>query len=385
MGKRRPKDNALVAYERTRRVWIYEIIDLETNTPIYVGRSKDMNRRVSQHASQGSECQMLKGRLNLVDWLLKDAMRVVPELPNGVPAYRACEFESFFIIDRKTLFNPPECTHGCNLKHGDRVSGVNLEAIRREIETGFVWPEPEVPEVVVACRAAQAVLADLVDLAADEEPQLCTALTAATIRLHEEERRLLTPTTVAKALALSYKTGSQIEEVDRNDFIRDLNHLRDVVQDQKTPDTCMLQLLRWQVACAKPAGAEWTMLREVAALTLLSISKTLAMREEEIMPKSQTAKDLIQVRNWVFGHSKLRPSTSATKRKDSTDAEEVEEQMAALLKKWKKSTKAQADLKEADFLFRDVEWWDDYAHQDPHEKREKRIAETRKKFAMGWG
>lgn len=355
------RDCKMMAYDKNQRIWIYEVVDQETGAPIYVGRTNDLLKRGGQHERKSSACKMLRARLSLVDWLLRDAMRIVPELPNGVPASRACEFEAYFIIQRKTLFHPPEQVHGCNLRHGDHVSTINIDAIKEEVERGFEWPEVVTPEVVVTCKAVQAALSDLTDIAGDIEPELSTALTVATKRLHQEERRLVPLVHVAESLASSYEIGSKIAEVDRVLFVRDLNRIRDMIHDQDEPDSKMLQLLRSEVCFAKPDGEKWTMSREVAALKLKSLAKTLAMRHEEKMQKTETTLKLMRARDWVFHNGMARPSVR--KKRPLSAVVKEEEDAAIILRDWKMGTGTTLKMEsrqEADFLFRDVDWWRDF-------------------------
>lgn len=208
----RKADTKIVAYKPGQRVWIYEIIDPDTGNAIYVGRTVDLVRRGAEHERKTSKCRQLRERLKLVWWKLPGNVRVVPELPNGVPSERADDFEGYFITQRKTLFDPsdPVRMNGCNLKNGDHITVERYEAAKAEVEAGFEWPQ--VPLDVVEARAKESVLESLVDDFGGEGDDddadaqgLCMALAVATMTRKQVERIHMSPLAIAEQLADEYE------------------------------------------------------------------------------------------------------------------------------------------------------------------------------------
>lgn len=231
----------IIEYRKNQRTWIYEAVDPQTGRTFYVGRTIDVLRRGAEHDRKSSSCKQLREYLRLNDFKFHDVVRIVPELSNGVPSSRAAEFEAFFIIQRKTLYDPETRPDGCNLRHGDNVTALDYQAIKEEIEDGFEWEfDDEVPDNVLHAKANEAVLQACVDDLGDEaarlDPELCTALTAATMIRKQVERLHMSPVLLSEILAEEYEDMCSFKEIDRSVFEVDINSLRDRLNAEAVPD-----------------------------------------------------------------------------------------------------------------------------------------------------
>ena len=102
-------------------VYVYEAINPVTKATFFVGRTGDLDRRPS---SGGFEHLFLK---QLREWLATkafgDVLRPVPELPNGCEYADARELESYFIYQRRAIYNPITNPSGCNWGYDDETGG----------------------------------------------------------------------------------------------------------------------------------------------------------------------------------------------------------------------------------------------------------------------
>jgi hypothetical protein len=371
--KTRKSQFKLMAFNRNQRIWIYEAVDPETGRTFYVGRTIDMLRRGVQHDRNSSACKQLRAFLILKNFKFGDVVRVVPELPNGVPASRAAEFEAYFINQRDTIYHPERRPDGCNLRQGDNVTSMDYQAIKQEIEDGFEWghedeeEEKDVPEDVINAIMKEAVLeacvADLGDQVENLDPDLCMKLTAATMERKHLERLHMSSVLVAELLAAEYEQMPNFKEVDRSIFERDLNVVRDRLNAEAVPDEKMLGLVRAIALFGKSEGAEWEMRAHVAVHAFKMLAGALETREEARMPDNTVIQNMKLVRNWVADNGGKKPSPNALKRKNGSGTLE-EQSRGTFLTHWKsfkgKSTFKQANKAECNFLMRKYDWWKDF-------------------------
>lgn len=363
----RKRDSKIVKFAPHQRVWIYEAIDPETERAFYVGRTLDVLRRGAEHDRKSDTCKQLRALLQLKSYKFRDCVRVVPELPFGVPASRAAEFEAFFIIERKTLYDPsdPERALVCNLKHGDHVAELDYTAVEKEVAKGYKWPEmhePEEPTPVMEARMREAIAEDLVDIAGDLDPDLCTALAVATTERKQAERRHMSPLAIAEELADEYEAKSKYEEVDRTLFESNLNSIRDRLKAEDVQDDKMLSLLNAIAIFGKSEGAAWTMRAHVAGNMLRGLAGAFETREEARLPDTTVVKNIIKVRNWVAENDGKRPSRHALKRKGILGSLGTSEEYShgKFLDHWKGRQHNQADKPACDFIMRHVAWWSEF-------------------------
>lgn len=346
--------NKILKYDPWQRTWIYEIIDPHTNRPIYVGRTNDVARRGAEHDRKGSPLLKEYHRLNNIR--LRDCVRVVPKLPNGVPASRSAEFEAYFIVQRDTLYHPTRRPDGCNQKHGDFVVALDYKAIEAEIATGFEWPE--VPVDVVESRAKVAVFGELVAVFGDSQPDLKLALYEATVEQKTRERAYLTPLAISEQLAEEYEKIAIYEEIDRTAFERDINTIRDRLNNEDVTDDKMLSLVRAIAMFGKSEGAEWQMRAHVGANAFKVLAGALETREEARLPDTTVVKNMKNLRDWIVGNGGKKPSSQALRRKNNNGTAK-EESFGSFLYDWKTKHK-KPDRSACDFLMRHVVWWKNF-------------------------
>ena len=140
---------------------IYIIYSPITSKIVYVGQTYNTEERVKGHLANNSGCTMLAKRIK--EWAKKgyafDAtkhLKLVPELPKGVPASRANEFECFFIAEHRTVFHPMDTPECCNQTIGNHASTVNFDNCRIDLTNDTVFPKCD--DHTFAADAAKASL-----------------------------------------------------------------------------------------------------------------------------------------------------------------------------------------------------------------------------------
>ena len=166
---RRKKRKGTVKVESDTSI-IYKLIYLPTGKCVYVGRTKDPDRRLSQHASKGSKCR-----------LVCNAFRKYGRKSFGLEPILRCHLddadtnESFWIIQCKTMY--PE---GYNLRHG-RAAGEEQESSSSALIpvcTGVV-PFDGFSDEANACAEGWADVAEIardVEIDSNNADELCRNL-----------------------------------------------------------------------------------------------------------------------------------------------------------------------------------------------------------------
>ena len=114
--KKKPRHTTGAPYEEDGLVTIYKIVYLPEDRAVYTGRTKDMHRRMQQHASVSSGCR-----------LVRNAMRRHGRKSFAVEPIMWCHSEdadaneSFWIIENQTMH-----PRGYNLRHGS-MAGAESE------------------------------------------------------------------------------------------------------------------------------------------------------------------------------------------------------------------------------------------------------------------
>ena len=309
-AKKKKESTALVEYDRMSRVWIYQIIDPETKKVIYIGRTKDLRNRVQQHDQTKSACKQLKEYIRLHNFKVKGNIFVVPELPEGVPHYRAAEFEGVFIIKRKTLYDPETRPDGCNLKHGDNITGVDVDALWAEVEGGYKWPEtsksPSSAAELLQAEGEVAILEDMVENVGDVAPSLSDDLRLAKSNLQAIQRKGLGLTEFCEAVASDYEAKPMYEVVDNNHVLQDLNSFTDRLLAEEPRDDYLLHVVKDKRTALHPdkkvvMNAGWV------ALEFRALSMAFERREVERMEKTTAVKNMLEVRAWSYAHDQTMP------------------------------------------------------------------------------
>ena len=231
----------MVNYDEAQVGWVYEAIYPENwwtkscgvvGRSFYLGQTVDVVRRAGQHDRNASP--KLAEMLKLAGVKMADVVRLVPELPNGVPALRMNELEGFFIIKRKTLYDPsdPSRHYVCNQNHAAHVVDITPDrysALEAEVETGVAMELPEYwQRAVAAARAKEAMFVDIKELAEemDDPEQLeaaCTALEVATVERENAESLEPGALGAAKREFAKYEVMVPHAKVERNALAASLN------------------------------------------------------------------------------------------------------------------------------------------------------------------
>lgn len=376
----------LMVYDPKQRTWIYEAVHPVTKKAFYVGRTIDVLRRGAEHDRDSSACRLLRVFLNLNNFKFRDCVRIVPELPNGVPASRAAEFEAFFILQRDTIYHPERRPDGCNLRHGDHVASLDYQAIKAEIAEGFKWDD--VPADVIEARGREAMFEACVEEVGDAEPELSEALSLAIIERKRVERLHMSVVLLAETLAEEYEGISPYQEIDRSQFTTNVNALRDRVNAEAVPDDKMLSLVKSIAFFGKPEGAEWEMRANVAVHLLRALAKSLETREEAKMPDTLAIRNMKLVRTWTVENGGKKPSVDALRKKKSVGTAE-EATMGFFLRNWKafrdKGAYKQANKVECDFLMRHVDWWETFVNGSKTEKGADLTSKVNSMLKQGYG
>ena len=412
-------DTKIVLFDTSQRHFIYMIVNPETGRVIYIGRTIDLVRRGAEHNRKSSACKQLRATLELATtgWKLSDpgVLQIVPELPFGVPGDKAQDFESYFICEYDTLYHPVRNITGCNLKHGDNVTNADFEALKRELEEGVHSKPPkdekEASLNLMKSIANESMLADIVEEVGDMDAELSTALTQATMTRIQLERACKAPLNLAVELAKSYESKSPYEEVDREEFQRDLNQLRDKLTAEEQVDAEMLSALRAISLFGKSnASKQWEMRANVAASAFRMAVGAIQAQEEAKLDKANVViQKMLDVRGWTVDNGGMKkPVAQASSRQkkktvnvqDEKEEEEEEERsriealkvetsLGSFLDHWKATTryggcKRPFEL-ECNVIMLNVAWWAEYSNPQTKEEKTREVSiHTNKALVNGF-
>jgi hypothetical protein len=353
---KKKKSTAIVEYDRMSRVWIYQIIDPETKKVIYIGRTKNMQNRVQQHDQDSSACKQLREYIRLHNFTVKGNIFVVPELPEGVPFYRAAEFEGVFIEQRGTIYNSFSNRDGCNLRCGDNITSVDTHALWAEVQAGYKWPEtsngPPSSAELLQAESEVAILEDMVEAVGDVEPTLSDDLRLAKSNLEHLQRTQLGVTELCEAFAADYETLPRDEVVDRAVVIVGMNLIKQKLEAEEERDEPMLALIRAEHLFLKDTESRaWNMSAGMCVHTFQRLAMALESREIERMEKTVAVKKMLEVRAWSYAHDQKLPKANDSKKKKKT---EVEKSLGQFLDKLKSGKQYQGSDAECAFLMRNL-------------------------------
>jgi hypothetical protein len=324
---------------------------------------------------------LLKQLLSNAYFDISNHVRLVPELPNGVPSLRADEFEGYFIMKRETLYDAskPSRHFVGNQKHADYVAELTperYEELAEEIEQGVTMELPQRwCEEIEKARAREQMYADLVNLFTedDEDDSLSLkhhlnsvekALTISRADRIELEEAMMPIVELVELRQREYEAMPYYRPVVKEDFVRVINSIVTKVGND-AEDEGVRRTLRSMRLMAKPVsegGSSFDFPASAAATFLKGIAQILEAREVSKMPKSTAVNYILRVRDWTFNNDMKQPSHTALTRSNPGTREEA--QRGHYLQDWKARHrgKDQVDDKHTDFLMRNVLWWTKYAH-----------------------
>ena len=384
----------MVNYDESQVTYIYELFYPDSKyyrelglagKVFYIGKTIDVLRRAAQHEARLSP--LLKQLLSNAYFEISDHVRLVPELPNGVPSLRADEFEGYFIIKRETLYDPskPGRFYVGNQKHADHVAELTperYEELTEEIEQGVTMELPQRwCEEIEKARAREQMYADLVNLFTedDEDDSLPLkhhlnsvekALTISRADRLKLEEDMMPIVELVELRQREYEAMPYYQPIAKEDFVRVINSIVAKVGND-AEDEGVRRTLRSMRLMAKPVsegGTNFDFPASAAATSLKVIAQILEAREVCKMPKSTAVNSILRVRDWTFNNDMKQPSQQALTRSNPGTREE--EQRGGDLRSWKAKHrgKDEVDDKHADFLMRNVWWWPKFAHTTKSER-----------------
>jgi hypothetical protein len=332
------------------------ILDRGTGKVLYIGQSIHMARRFSQHLSriraQAEDSCLSKYCTRRQRSIKSLEIKPVPGLPDGVAHVHADAFEAYFISKYGTLFDMLTNPDGCNLTVGNKAYRVDKDEIERQLEAGYVWPEPARAQVASLqaasaklkdARLQEAVLSDL-DARANTDPEhpiegLAEALGEARLVLGRMEGDGLYEH-VRDALLPKYEAMPAYAEVPRSEVVAALNSVSDRAKDA---DEELAKAIRWHAKALLLDHWRDVPLTANEAVHMLHVVRGLVGRfaETKLDLTSTNMQHWVAIRKWSAQHGGKTPSKEATKRKlalNETYADLVEEaRLGRVINQWKSS------------------------------------------------
>jgi len=372
VGKKANKDaTAIAIFDPKKPFFVYEIFrpDLDNKT-VYVGRTDNVKRRSGQHVLASSPCKLVNELRKLLNVkTFRGIIKLVSELPEGVPASRIVEMEAYFIMERRAVYHARDNEYGCNAKNGDKVHEITptrYNEIEAELSAGFEWPvdsgvRNDVPVEVAKARGMEVVFEGLVEEAESmgEDDEFVQALRSdmalVTVDRETTERLLLSARQVARDLADKYKTAG-LDAIDREQFTKELNLLKEKI-DADGEDEVINGIVNSVLLAAKPQRMV-DMSSNAAYHGVSMVAEMLATREEErLMWTNETVKKrMFGVRAWSRRNGMQKP----VQKKDGSE----ENTLSMFLAHWKSSNAKEyggrcVDLTQALVVMRDFAWFKD--------------------------
>ena len=365
---------ALVTFDDTKPITIYECIDPDTNIVFYVGRTVDLHRRAGEHDRSKYK---IREFLKLKNYRFREVVRPVPELPHGCHASDAPELESYFIFERKSLYDPVNNPLGCNARLGDHATEMSPQRFAELTEmfatTGYQWPEEEcappeaVSEDLASARGVETVIGELLeDARTDGDEEAVEALEAhfalAKVERFAIEKAYYSVRGFAELVLRGYK-DTYVDAVDLHTLSSELNAVKDKLKDD--PEYEDLAGVINAMGHVASLDKNRTVSSTAAAAGLEMVIAIIATREEEHLTWTKTGTtgrhppygvrdNIYAVRQWTKSNGMKKPSLKGAA---------TEKSLGYFLTDWKApSAKTYGgectDLKSCDVVMRDVPWWD---------------------------
>jgi hypothetical protein len=350
--------SALSTFVATVAVFVYEAIDPVTKLAFYVGRTGNLDRRARQH--QRRCMKKIRELMKLKDFKFKDVQRRVPELPHGCAADDAQEMEAYFIFERKVVYDPETCPHGCNSRigdHGTELTPTRFAELKQLFATaGYEFPVEE-PQALRDARAEYAIAGEFVAMANavndDESVKVFTECTALAKRalLNAERVHLGLRAFVERVLADYDK--KYVDAVDQQTLQTAFNMIKDKMEEDKAFEDLTRVVTSMSLVCKPKKGVDVS--SEAAASFLVGILAMIGSREEATLEWTNRTveKNIKAVRTWTRAHGMKKPV--------DVNRGKYEQTLANFLKTWKSDNDNYGgkctDLQNCRVVMRGVDWF----------------------------
>ena len=274
------------------------------------------------------------------------------ELPDGVPECRADAFEAAGIRKYRTVPTDAD-PHGLNSSAGNNIAKHDMDAVRKELDEGYVWPTGSsalvlAPELAAATRTVE-IFESVHALIGDLDPNLHRELEVAQTEKAKLERlaTATSPFALARSYREDYAEKTDGAEVDRDRVFNELKAVADM--DKKDEDMQSEYRVVWCRLAhsdrfkdvplnARQAATAFTAAEEYCGLKL---ERSLIEKhaDPEYQPKQgqppNHVEDALRLRAWMAEHGGRMPAQGATSNKDADDGASVEEQLGKKMNNWK--------------------------------------------------
>ena len=357
-----PPSTALMKRTTVRPVFIYEAIDPVTKLAFYVGRTCDMDRRAREH--QKRCMKKVRELMKLKNFRFRDAMRRVPELPNGCAPEHAQELEGYFIWQRNTEYHVIHSPWGCNLKPGDHCSKLTPERFA-ELKAmfageGYQFSLVKEPKDLRDARAEYEIVGDFVAMAEEvgdeecvEELNKCRVLAKSAL-LNAERIHLGLRGFVERVLA-DYE-DKYVDAVDQGTLQTALNLIKDKMGEDAAYTDLQRIVSSISLVCKEKEGVDVS--SEAAANGLKMVLAMIGSREEATMAwtHKHVEVNIKAVRTWTKSHGMQKPTT--------TSIDKEEQRLGSFLAQWKKDNRNYGgkctDLTNCRVVMRGIQWFEDF-------------------------
>ena len=358
---------AVVLFDATKPITIYEGVDPDTKLSFYIGRTADLLRRAGEHDRSKYKIREL---LKLKNFRFRDVVRPVPELPHGCHVKDAAELESYFIFQRGSIYDPIKNPFGCNARLGDHATDMSPERYAELTQmfatTGYVWPEEECapPEAVsdelASARGVECVISELMEDARTDGDKEAVEALEAHYTLAKMERFAIEKTyygvrAFAELVLANYKS-TYVDSVDLNTLSAELNTVKDKLKEDSEFEDLAGVITAIALVASPDKGR--TVSSTAAAGFLEGVVAMIGTREEQrlVWTNETLRKNIYEVRAWTRCNGVRKPQEKAPDAKEAS--------LGGVLVNWKKKSKHYGgectDLKSVEVVMRDFAWFPNF-------------------------
>jgi len=382
---------AVVLFDATKPVDIYECIDPDSGNPFYAGQTVNILNRGSAHDNSKYKINEI---MKLKNVRFRDVVRIVPELPNGCHADHADEMEAYIIFNRKTIYDPVSNPMGCNSRignNGTAMTPARYEELKQMFATtGYQWPEEkcappeEVPDDLATARGVEKVIGAFIEDAKADDDQEVVGILMAHYNLAVRERfgleKLFYGVREFAEIVVKEYRGIHVDAVNLNALNSQLNGIKEKLTGD--PELGDLAGVITALGLVAHPDKNRKVSSTAAASFLEGVVAMIATREEETLVwTNETVKTRIfALRSWTRSNKMVIPKQS------SNDA--IEKSFKVFLVDWKSSGRhyggAFTDRKSALLVMRDVPWFSDYVGYSERNKEDWKSLNTQLLDGFGW-